>query len=52
VHTKEVFFDPNVKSEAPRDNANFLYETGKGEILDDPEEVEKVKNLSGNYTLS
>lgn len=52
VHTKEVFFDPNVKSEAPRDNANFLYEMGKGEILDSPEEVEKVKNLSGDYTQS
>lgn len=52
VHTKEVFFDPNVKSEAPRDNANYLYEMGKGEILDSPEEVEKVKNLSGDYTQS
>jgi NADH-quinone oxidoreductase subunit I len=52
VHTKEVFFDPNVKSEAPRDNANYLYEMGKGEILDSPEEVEKVKNLSGDYTRS
>ena len=52
VHTKEVFFDPNVKSEAPRDNANFLYEMGKGEILDSPEEVQKVKNLSGDYTSS
>jgi NADH-quinone oxidoreductase subunit I len=52
VHTKEVFFDPNVKSEAPRDNANYLYEMGKGEILDSPEEVKKVKNLSGDYTRS
>ncbi len=50
VHTKEVFFDPNVKSVAPRDNANFLYEMGEGEILDNPEEVEKVKKLSGIYT--
>ena len=52
VHTKEVFFDPNVKSEAPRDNANFLYEMGKGEILDSPEEAEKVKSLTGEYTQS
>ena len=52
VHTKEVFFDPNVKSEAPRDNANFLYEMGKGEILDSPEDVEKVKELRGDYTSS
>ncbi|MGH7900705.1 MAG: NuoI/complex I 23 kDa subunit family protein [Thermodesulfobacteriota bacterium] len=50
IHTKEVFFDPNVKSLAPRDNANFLYEMGKGEVLDNPEDVEKVKNLSGLYT--
>jgi len=50
VHTKEVFFDQNVKSVAPRDNANFLYEMGEGEILDNPEEVEKVKKLSGIYT--
>ncbi len=50
IHTKEVFFDPNVKSLAPRDNANFLYEMGKGEVLDNPEDVEKVKNLSGMYT--
>jgi len=52
VHTKEVFFDPNVKSEAPRDNANYLYEMGKGENLDSPEEIEKVKSLSGDYTSS
>jgi NADH-quinone oxidoreductase subunit I len=39
IHTKEVFFDPNVKSAAPRDNANFLYEMGEGEILDDPDEA-------------
>ena len=50
IHTKEVFFDPNVKSRAPRDNANFLYEMGEGEILDEPEEVEKVKGLSGTYS--
>jgi len=50
VHTKEVFFNPNVKSEAPRDNANYLYEMGKGEILDSPEEAQKVKNLRGDYT--
>jgi NADH-quinone oxidoreductase subunit I len=50
VHTKEVFFDPNVKSRAPRDNANFLYEMGEGEILDEPEEVEEVKKLTGTYT--
>jgi NADH-quinone oxidoreductase subunit I len=50
IHTKEVFFDPNVKSRAPRDNANFLYEKEKGDILDDSEEIEKVKKLSGNYT--
>ncbi len=52
VHTKEVFFDPNVKSDEPRDNANFLYEMQKGNILDNPEEVEKIKKLSGNYTSS
>ena len=50
VHTNEVFFDPNVKSVAPRDNANFLYEMGEGEILDNPEDVEKVNKLSGIYT--
>ena len=50
IHTKEVFFDPNVKSRAPRDNANFLYEKREGDILDEPEEVEKVKKLSGTYT--
>lgn len=49
VHTKEVFFEPNVKSNAPRDNANFLYEMQKGEILDDPESFEKVKNFDGTY---
>ncbi len=48
IHTKEVFFNPNVKSIAPRDNANFLYERAEGDILDEPEEVEKVKMvLSG-----
>jgi NADH-quinone oxidoreductase subunit I len=52
IHTKEVFFDPNVKSRAPRDNANFLYEMGKGEVLDKPEDVEKVKKLTGTYTSS
>ncbi|MFI5322081.1 MAG: NuoI/complex I 23 kDa subunit family protein [Thermodesulfobacteriota bacterium] len=50
VHTKEVFFDPNVKSRAPRDNANFLYEMGKGEVLDKPEEVDNVKKLTGTYS--
>jgi NADH-quinone oxidoreductase subunit I len=50
IHTKEVFFDPNVKSVAPRDNANFLYEMGEGEILDDPDEAKKVKELTGIYT--
>ena len=50
VHTKEVFFDPNVKSHAPRDNANYLYEMGKGENLDSPEQIEKVKELTGAYT--
>ena len=49
IHTKEVFFDPNVKSNAPRDNANFLYEMGEGEILDDPDEAKKVKELTGSY---
>ncbi len=52
VHTKEVFFDPNVKSEAPRNNANFLYKMQKGEILDDREEIDKVKKMSGTYTTS
>jgi NADH-quinone oxidoreductase subunit I len=50
IHTKEVFFDPNVKSAAPRDNANFLYEMGEGEILDDPDEAKKVRELTGIYT--
>ena len=50
IHTKEVFFDPNVKSLAPRDNANFLYEMGEGEILDEPDEAVKVKQLTGIYT--
>lgn len=50
IHTKEVFFDPNVKSRAPRDNANFLYEREKGDILDEPKEIEKAKTLSGTYT--
>ena len=49
VHTKEVFFNPNVKSYAPRDNANYLYEMQKGEILDDFDIVEKVKELDGKY---
>ena len=49
VHTKEVFFNPNVKSDAPRDNANYLYEMQKGEILDDFDIVEKVKELDGTY---
>jgi hypothetical protein len=46
IHTKEVFFDPNVKSRAPRDNANFLYERERGEILDEPHEVEKIRKAS------
>ncbi len=50
IHTKEVFFDPNVRSFAPRDNANFLYEMGEGEILDDPDEARKVRELTGTYT--
>ena len=49
VHTKEVFFSPNVKSDAPRDNANYLYEMQKGDILDDFDIVEKVKELDGKY---
>ena len=49
VHTKEVFFDPNVKSDAPRDNANFLYEMQKGEILDNFDIVKRVKELDGKY---
>jgi len=52
VHTKEVFFDPNVKSHAPRDNANYLYEMGKGENLDSIEETLKVKELTGAYIES
>ncbi|MBI4228184.1 MAG: NADH-quinone oxidoreductase subunit I [Deltaproteobacteria bacterium] len=50
IHTKEVFFDPNVKSIANRDNANFLYKMGEGEILDDPDEAKTVKELTGMYT--
>lgn len=50
IHTKEVFFDPNVKSDAPRDNANFLYEMSEGEILDEPSGVNDVKKLTGRYT--
>lgn len=50
VHTKEVFFDPDVKSLAPRDNANFLYSMGKGEILDPPEEVSKAGEMDGAYS--
>lgn len=50
IHTKEVFFDPNVKSDAPRDNANFLYQMQKGEILDDLENIDKVKELDGTYS--
>lgn len=50
VHTKEVFFEPNVKSNAPRDNANFLYKLQKGEILDDVEDISKVNDLDGTYT--
>jgi NADH-quinone oxidoreductase subunit I len=46
IHTKEVFFNPNVKSIAPRDNANFLYESGEGDILDEPQQVEKVRWFS------
>ena len=50
VHTKEVFFEPNVKSDAPRDNANFLYEMQKGEIIDDVGKIDNVKNLDGTYS--
>lgn len=50
VHTKEVFFDPDVKSLAPRDNANFLYGMGLGEILDSSEEVSETKKLDGTYS--
>ena len=50
VHTKEVFFDPNVKSDAPRDNANFLYKMHKGEILDSPEEISRIMGLDGTYS--
>lgn len=50
VHTKEVFFDPNVKSDAPRDNANFLYKMGKGEILDSPEEISRITGMDGTYS--
>ncbi|MEM4658473.1 MAG: NADH-quinone oxidoreductase subunit I [Candidatus Methanosuratincola sp.] len=42
VHTLDVFFDPNVKSVAPRDNANFLYERRSGNILDTPEDLSKL----------
>ncbi|QMU55819.1 MAG: 4Fe-4S dicluster domain-containing protein [Candidatus Mycalebacterium zealandia] len=49
VHTKEVFFKPHLKSDAPRDNANFLYQCMKGNIIDDPEEIGKVKTLDGSY---
>jgi len=41
IHTKEVFIDPSVKSIAPRDNANFLWERAKGFILDKMETEEK-----------
>lgn len=50
IHTKEVFFEPHVKSNAPRDNANFLYEMGKGKILDNLQDTDKVKSLTGKYT--
>ena len=50
VHTKEVFFDPDVKSLAPRDNANFLYSLGRGEILDTPEEVAGTEGMDGTYS--
>lgn len=49
VHTKEVFFNPNLKSDAPRNNANFLYRWMRGDSLDEPGEVEKVKALDGSY---
>ncbi len=49
VHTKEVFFKPHLKSDAPRDNANFLYKYMKGDSLESPDEIEKVKNLDGSY---
>ena len=50
VHTKEVFFDQNVKSDAPRDNANFLYKMQKGEILDSLEDISKIDKLDGTYS--
>ncbi len=49
VHTKEVFFKPNLKSDAPRDNANFLYQHMKGDNLEGAEGVEEVKALDGSY---
>ncbi|MCY4046578.1 MAG: NADH-quinone oxidoreductase subunit I [Candidatus Dadabacteria bacterium] len=53
VHTKEVFFNPNLKSDAPRDNANFLYQCMKGDTLGaTAEEVGGVRRLDGSYRLS
>lgn len=49
VHTKEVFFKPGLKSNAARDNANFLYKCMKGDIIESPADVEKVKTLDGSY---
>jgi len=42
VHTMDVFFDPNVKSIAPRDNANYLYAHSIGNILDAPEDLARL----------
>ena len=50
VHTKEVFFNQNIKSDAPRDNANFLYKMQKGEILDSLEDISEINKLDGTYT--
>ncbi|MEE9252330.1 MAG: NADH-quinone oxidoreductase subunit I [Thermodesulfobacteriota bacterium] len=44
VHTKEVFFDPNVKSDAPRNNANFLYSHSIGDVLDTPEDIASLES--------
>lgn len=45
IHTKEVFFDPNVRSLAPRDNANYLYAHSIGDVLDTPEDLEEIADI-------
>ncbi|NIP30535.1 MAG: 4Fe-4S dicluster domain-containing protein [Candidatus Dadabacteria bacterium] len=50
IHTKEVFFNQNIKSNAPRDNANFLYKMQKGEILDNLDEISKIEEMDGTYS--